>query len=218
MSKTLHKQRTLKSPEQILPRLTEMDLEQGPLLRVRDVSLLSRNNATRYHAIATPGWNAYGDGLFTLRDQLIGNGPFGDHWQQYFHKNVEGVYNKRRNLIISYCSVLRAHTIDVPQRRRKCGSVVESLCAGDNYELFADHDLPVSSRRMADDPMFYYLMVDEDGRVELTCPIVEGKRFANYVERIFLSDGSDFDLTNGRLMPLDDNDAINDFAPQIVRK
>ncbi|WP_339863278.1 hypothetical protein [Thalassospira alkalitolerans] len=218
MVKQLIKRKSVKEPEQVPARLVEMDLELGPLLRVRDVALLSRSNATRYHAVATPGWNAYSEGLFTLRSQIIGRGRYGEHWERYFYKNVEGIINKNRNIIVGFCSVGRALTVGVPQRRKECGSVVESLCVSENLELFGSEDLPVSSKRMVGDPLFYYLMVDEDGRVELTCPIVKEKRFADYVERIFLSDGTDFDHPNGRLMPLDDNDAIDDFAPQIVRK
>ena len=39
-------------------------------------------------------------------------------------------------------------------------------------------------------------MVDEKGAAELTCPIISEDTFVAYIERIYLSDGKDFDPEN----------------------
>jgi hypothetical protein len=59
-------------------------------------------------------------------------------------------------------------------------------------------------------------MVAPNGAVELTCCGVKGGKFHNFIERIYLSDGSDFD---GDLkLLLDDRDIADDFDPKVARK
>ena len=57
-------------------------------------------------------------------------------------------------------------------------------------------------------------MVDENGASELSRPIVSGETFKAFVERIYLSDGSDFD----ERMPLDDDEPAQEFDPLVSRK
>jgi hypothetical protein len=59
-------------------------------------------------------------------------------------------------------------------------------------------------------------MVAPDGAVELSCATVKGGKFAKFIERIYLSDGSD--LTSEPKLSLDDNDVANDFDPKVARK
>ena len=75
--------------------------------------------------------------------------------------------------------------------------------------------LPHYAPQQADNYATYYLMVDQEGAAELTRPVVSGGTFSAYIELIFLSDGGDF---AGDKLSLDNDDAIDDFDPQIVRK
>ena len=62
---------------------------------------------------------------------------------------------------------------------------------------------------------FYYLMVDDMGRAELTRPKISGKTFEGAVERIFLlPEGDEEDM----LLNLDDDGIAEEFEPKIVRK
>jgi len=45
--------------------------------------------------------------------------------------------------------------------------------------------------------------------------VIKNGTFISYVERIYLSDGSDLDREP---IALDDGDAADDFDPQVVRK
>jgi hypothetical protein len=58
-------------------------------------------------------------------------------------------------------------------------------------------------------------MVDEKGAAELTRAVVSGGTFSSYIQRIYLSDGSDLTLDK---LPLDNDDAVTDFDPQVTRK
>ena len=58
-------------------------------------------------------------------------------------------------------------------------------------------------------------MVDQQGRAELTRPVIARRTFVAAVERIFLIEDVEEDDT---ILPLDTDDIADDFEPQIVRK
>ena len=49
------------------------------------------------------------------------------------------------------------------------------------------------------------LMIDKKGAIELSFPIIENKNYIDFWERIYLSDGSDFDISD-RLDDVGDDD------------
>jgi hypothetical protein len=59
-------------------------------------------------------------------------------------------------------------------------------------------------------------MVDERGASELSRPVIKGRTFSAFIERIYLSGGGD-GFKKAKL-PLNADDAANDFNPQVVRK
>jgi len=75
--------------------------------------------------------------------------------------------------------------------------------------------LPQYAPRPKGEWQFFYLMVDENGAVELSRPVVKGGGFTAMIERIYLSYGADDDGT-GLLQ--DTPDAPVEFDPQIARK
>jgi hypothetical protein len=58
-------------------------------------------------------------------------------------------------------------------------------------------------------------MVDERGAAELTRPVVKHNTFTAYIERNYLSDGSDLDRNP---LALPDGDVADGFDPEVVRK
>ncbi|NQU57811.1 MAG: hypothetical protein HQ513_11290, partial [Rhodospirillales bacterium] len=63
--------------------------------------------------------------------------------------------------------------------------------------------------------LVYYLMVDANGASELSRPVIKGKKFAAFPERIYLSLGGD--EMDKKPLSLDD-DVADDFDPEVIRK
>jgi hypothetical protein len=61
----------------------------------------------------------------------------------------------------------------------------------------------------------YYLMVAPNGATELSLAVIEDKRFTQFFERLYLSDGSDLDTLPKRL---NNEGPIDQFDPQIARR
>jgi len=63
----------------------------------------------------------------------------------------------------------------------------------------------------------YYIMVDAKGAIEVSRPVIEDGRYSGFIERIFVSDGSDLgglklDIDGGAPPP------ITDFDVTIARR
>jgi hypothetical protein len=187
-------------------RLDEMGLQRAKLLRVRDVAFGEAGNATPHHCANAAGTFSYQHGVFALRDQFIG--PV---WRVDRLNNVETIVHKFIDLRVGYQNVDKALSDEYqPRSRSEKGSGSERLCQNNLFGV-----LPHLRKGDLKIEPLYFLMVDEIGACELSCPIVENGAFAQFVERIYLSDGSDF---GGKKLPLDEDDAISDFDPMVARK
>ena len=58
-------------------------------------------------------------------------------------------------------------------------------------------------------------MVAPNGAAELSRAIVEGGRFTKFIERLYLSDGSDLDAEPKLL---DNDERADEFDPHVARK
>ena len=63
----------------------------------------------------------------------------------------------------------------------------------------------------------YFVMVDEQGAVELTCPVVRDGKFIEFLKRYFISDGSDV-RDNPSTLPLDLEPPVDNFAVNVRSK
>ena len=114
---------------------------------------------------------------------------------------------------IGFCNVDRACGEKAPKPRSDKGAASERACGP---MLFDANELRYFVRDDAEGLAFYYLMIDEAGRAELTRPKISGQDLRKgAVERIFLLPEADED---DALLHLDDDDAAEDFEPKIVRK
>jgi hypothetical protein len=106
-------------------------------------------------------------------------------------------------------------TMNTSQRRRSDkGAGAERLCAGNG--LFDDLRRFVDAGAANDGGWTtYYLMVAPNGAAELSRAMVEDGRFTKFIERLYLSDGSDLD-TEPKL--LDDDERVDEFDPKVARK
>jgi hypothetical protein len=187
-------------------RLAELALTRTGLLKVRQIALAAGADATPFHPANAAGTLAYQHGTFALRDGFVG-----EHWQIHRPNGVEAIRNEKLNLSVVFANVDIACDDQVkPKPRSRKGAGAERACQG-NLFLWLPEYAPAPAAGEAT----YYLMVDENGAAELTRPVVEDGTFTAYIERIYLSDGSDLD---GEPLSIDDGEIADDFDPQVVRK
>lgn len=196
--------------ESVVARLAELATDAERLLRVRDVALHEASNATPFHCTNAGGTFAYQHGVFALRQEHVDI----DGWRLDRSENVEGIVNEALSLRILFSNVdVACHDDLGPKPRSAKGSGSERVCAGNLFGHLPEY-APEPSGGMAT----YYLMIDESGAAELTRPVVSGGTFKTYVERIWLSSGVEDDRDFAVRPPLDSDDAVTDFDPQVARK
>ncbi|MGF1591967.1 MAG: hypothetical protein ACFCUW_01735 [Kiloniellaceae bacterium] len=187
-------------------RLSELGLSRTKLLEVRDIARSSASNATPFHPANAAGTFAYQDGSWALRDKHAGS-----DWSMDRTNGVEAIRNEELGVRVIFSNVDLACDDDQgPKPRSSKGAGAERACMGNLFD-----DLPHFAPRQTDGSATFYLMVDDQGAVELTRPVVRRGTFSAYVERIYLSDGSDMDVER---QFFDDGDRVDDFDPHVARK
>lgn len=197
----------LREPWEVDPRLVELQL--GPLtrlLKVVAVAISASADATAFHPANAAGTFSYQHGTWALRDEFVG-----DAWLLDRPDGVEAIRNDAIKAKIIFANVdVSCNDKHKPKPRSRKGAGAERVCGGN---LFGS--LPEFAPRQPEGWATYYLMVDENGAAELTRPVIKNGTFISYIERIYLSDGSDLDREP---IALDDRDAVDNFDPQVVRK
>jgi hypothetical protein len=196
----------LEEPWEIEPRLVGFGLHKVGLLRVRDLAVGAAADVTNFFCANSAGTFSYHYGVFGLRDQFVGR-----LWLLDRPGGIEVIRNVKTNMLIGFMNVdIACDDINEPQPRSDRGAGTERAC---QWNLFGN--LPLVAERKEGLWNFYYLMVAENGAAELSCPIVEDTKIVGFVERIYLSDGSDIEPIR-RLA--DDDATAEQFDPQVTRK
>lgn len=197
----------LREPVDVDRRLDELQL--GPrsrLLKVVAVAISASADATPFHPLNAPGTFSYQYGTWALRDEFVG-----EVWQLERPNGVETISNDAVKVKVVFANVdIACDDERKPKPRSRKGAGSERVCVGNLFGSLPEF-APEPPRGWAT----YYLMVDENGAAELTRPVVKGGSFTSYIERIYLSDGSD--LTREPIA-VDDGDVVDQFDPQVVRK
>ncbi len=189
-------------------RLGDMELALHTLLDVRDVAFAAAANATPFHAANAAGTFAYQDGTWALRDRHAGK-----NWRMDRTGGVESILNEAKGLRIIFANVdISCDDERDPKPRSPKGAGAERACQGN---LFFGLELPRYATVPDDKTATYYLMMDPRGAVELSRPVVKGRTFSSFIERIYLSHGHDIDRG---IDALDDSDRVEEFNPLVVRK
>jgi hypothetical protein len=196
-----------KKPWEVDARLSSLALTRPGLLKVRTIALGAGADATPFHPINAPGTLAYQHGTFALRDEFVGKG-----WVMARPEGVEAIFNAKANAMVAFANVDVAcsDSIDPKPRSRK-GAGAERLA---QYNLFGS-SLPQYAPRAAGGRLMLYLMVAENGAAELTAAGVKNGTFTAFLERNYLSAGTDLD---GDKKYLDTDGPMDNFDPQVVRK
>lgn len=193
-------------------RLADFGLTPTQILAVRDSARAAADDASPLMPLNAPGTLAYIRGVEALRAQVLDG-----EWVIDRTLGVEAVINRERGIRIGYQNVDKAcDLVFKPMPRSAKGPAAERMCS---FPLFAhygmvletDHDrVPRDDVKdpHGDQVATYFVMVGEDGSVELSSPIIENQRYADFRERIFV-DRPDEDWEariDPEAAPLDDFD------------
>lgn len=198
----------LSDHSEVVSRLDDLGMDAQTLLHIAARACLERANATPFHPANAPGTFAYQHGTFALRDMYVGK----NGWQKERPNGVEAIWNPDTNTRVVFANVDTCCNPDYdPKPKSTKGAGAERTC---EPNLFGS--LPRFYKEDTSPGLTFYLMVDDDGRVELSRPIIRGKTFSEFPERIFLKKNQE-DETFAHLS-LDDDDTVVDFDPLVAPK
>jgi hypothetical protein len=163
-------------------------------------------DATPFHPANAAGTFAYHYGTFGLRKEYVGK-----EWRLERQEGVEAIVNDTLKVRVVFANVDIACDDELkPKPRSRKGAGAERVCMGNLFGY-----LPEYARQQPEGWATFYLMVDQRGAAELTCPVIQNNTFTNWIERNYLSNGDDLDPER---LPLDDDDVADGFDPEVVRK
>lgn len=200
----------LQDPAHVNQRLVQLGLTRDGLIRSVHVALSERNNATGLHPSNAAGTFSYHHGVAAIRREYLG-----EDWEIDRRDGIEAIRSDTFGVKVSFCNVDEACGSDHPKPRSEKGAGAERASGTNLFEHAGAGDLIRHAPRAVDGPALFYLMVDHQGRAELTRPVIARRTFVAAVERIFLIEDVEVDDT---ILPLDTDDIAVDFEPQIVRK
>ena len=182
-------------------RLAELNMDRQDILDIRDVaaSMHATGSSPLFPANGA-GQLAYQYGTRELRATHLKRGWVID--QSY---GTNGVRHPDRKIVVLYQNVDVACSLsDLPQARSRKGAGSERLSQGSAFDLI-EEVVPSTHTGEGLDVEVWYVMVAQDGAVEVTHALIRGGEFSDFIERIFVHDGSDFD-------PLEDDGSLVDDA------
>ena len=187
----------------VASRLSDFGVISEQLLAVATTARTWANDASPLMPVNAPGTLAYIYGVRELRQQLLDG-----FWTVDRTCGIEAVINRERGMRIAFQNVDRAcDPIFAPNPRSAKGSAAESLCGPTLFEYSGVDTGPLTGV-LQDGVPTYYLMVGEDGSVELSHPVISNGSYAHFHERIFVSAPEDdwIDEINPETGPLSDFD------------
>lgn len=188
---------------QVADRLADFGLVSDQLLAVGVTARTWADDASPLMPINAPGTLAYIYGVRELRQQLLDGS-----WVVDRTCGIEAVINRELRLRIAFQNVDRAcDPIFPPTPRSAKGSASEVLSGPTLFEYAGVEAGPLTGV-MQDGVPTYYLMVGEDGSVELSHPVISNGSYAQFHERILITspDNDWLDEINPETGPVDDFD------------
>ncbi|AZN71788.1 hypothetical protein D5400_11360 [Georhizobium profundi] len=204
------------NPIDVSRRLADFELTIDQILAIRDSARAASDDASPLMPQNAPGTLAYIHGVGALRSQIIDM-----DWSIDRTLGVEAVINTKLGFRIGFQNVDRScDSTFPPMPRSEKGNGAAQLCRLPLFDFFGvvletDADrVPVDNRHDSGaEIVTYFVMVGEDGSVELSCPIIANKRYAQFVERIFIDRPDDDWLArlDPETAPIDDFDVTVTF-------
>jgi hypothetical protein len=194
-------------PVDVVQRLRACGLDRDKLIEVARRAVYASRDCTPNHPANAPGTFSYQYGTQALRDLFVGK-----DWAVDRTDSIESIWNEERRIRVAYQNVDMACDLNrLPKPKSIKGEGSERVCKGNQLALFAD--LPLFARLPKAGDVTLYLMVSQDGldvRVELSRPVIENKKFATFIERIFLLREGEWE--DGLLKSKSEGAAADDFA------
>ncbi len=187
----------------VADRLNDFGLVAEQILAVGIAARAWAGDASPLMPINAPGTLAYIYGVMELRQQVLDG-----VWATDRTCGIEAVVNRDLQMRIGFQNVDRACDPGFPPTPRSAkGSASESLCGPTLFELAGVDAGPLTGVK-ADGVPTYYVMVGEDGSVELSHPVIGNGSYKHFHERIFIvSTNRDWaEEINPDTSPLDDFD------------
>lgn len=173
-------------PDEVANFLEAHHLTREGLLAIRDAAYVQMVDCSPLMAANAPGTLAYHYGVLEMRVQFLG-----EHWEFSREGGIEAIFNPKLNTKIVFQNVdIACSRVNEPKPRSEKGSGAERECQG-NLFAFYGVDAPTKIRIPQTGVAVHFIMVDERGAVELSRPVIEDKKFTGFIERVFVSDGSD---------------------------
>lgn len=165
----------------VTQRLSDFGLVAENIIGIAKVACAWAEDASPLMPLNAPGTLAYIHGVQEMRVQIIGNG-----WEIDRSCSIEAVVNQQLGIRVAFQNVDRAcDEILPPIPRSAKGKGAEHLNGPDLFEHFGVEPGPLTGVKEDGLPT-YYVMVGEDGSVELSQPIIRNGRYQRFVERIFV--------------------------------
>lgn len=192
----------------VIRRLESLGLVRDQFLAIGAVACGRANDASPLMPMNAPGTLAYIHGVKELRQQLLDG-----VWAVDRTCGIESVINRQVGLRIGFQNVDRAcDPLFPPAPRSLKGSAAEGLSGPTLFEHFGVETGPLTGV-LSDGVPTYYVMVGEDGSVELSHPVISNCSYKHFHERIFIHAPNDdweqaIDPDTG---PIDDFDIAVNF-------
>ena len=165
----------------VTQRLSDFGLTPDNIIAIAKAARAWADDASPLMPQNAPGMLAYIHGVQELRVQTIGGG-----WEIDRSCNVEAVINREFGKRIAFQNVDRAcDEVFPPIPRSAKGKGAEHLNGPDLFEHFGVEPGPLTGVKQDGVPT-YYVMVGEDGSVELSHPIILNGTYQRFIERIFV--------------------------------
>lgn len=190
-------------------RLATFGLIRDQFLAIGAVAVGRARDASPLMPVNAPGTLGYIYGVKELREQLLDG-----FWSVDRTCGIESVINRTLGIRIGFQNVDRAcDPVFMPIPRSLKGSAAEGM-SGPNLFEYSEVEAGPLTGVLSDGIPTYYVMVGEDGSVELSHPVIQNGSFKHFHERIFIySPSGDFeDVVDP------ENDPIYDFDVPVIFK
>ena len=189
------------APTDIETRLLDFNLVREQLLAIGETARTFADDASPTMPLNAAGMLSYIHGVGELRQQLVGPDYIMDRTC-----GIEAVVRRDRTVRIGFQNVDKCCVELAPIPRSEKGAGAASLSDPNLFQHAGVEAGPLTGVKQ-DGILTYYVMVGQDGSIELSCPIIEKGKYVDWHERIFVySPDSEWDTA-----PYTGNGPIEDF-------
>lgn len=178
--------RVVDGEREVSERLFDFGLGRDQILAVADAARTWADDASPLMPTNAPGTLAYIYGVQELRHQIVDT-----HWKVDRTQNIESVINRAIGLRIAYQNVDRACDLVIPPMPRSAKGAAAEGVSGPNLFEYSGIETGPLTGVLSDGVPTYYVMVGEDGSVELSHPVIKDGLYKHFNERIFVRGGGD---------------------------